>query len=105
MAAMLVEIDGRPFAVPIDRIERTVRLADHTVRSVAGAKMLVMRDGVLPIVDGGQRLCRVPTPDADHGVIVRTADSAPRPLGHAPGRPARARHPPAAGRGGRARRP
>jgi two-component system, chemotaxis family, sensor kinase CheA len=75
MAAMLVEIEGRPFAVPIDRIERTVRLTDHAVRSVAGARMLVMRDGVLPILDGGARLCRVPTPDADHGVIVRTADA------------------------------
>jgi len=75
MAAMLVEVDQRPFAVPIDRIERTVRLADHTVRSVAGAKMLVMGDGVLPIVDGGARLARNPTPEADHGVIVRTADS------------------------------
>jgi two-component system chemotaxis sensor kinase CheA len=75
MAAMLVEIDGRPFAVPIDRVERTVRLADQTVRSVAGARMLVLRDGVVPIIDGGARLCRVPTPDADHGVIVRTADS------------------------------
>jgi two-component system chemotaxis sensor kinase CheA len=74
VATMLVEIDGRPFAVPIDRIERTVRLADHTVRSVAGAKMLVMPDGVLPIVDGGQRLRRIPTPDAGHGVIVRSAD-------------------------------
>lgn len=75
MAAMLVEVDGRPFAVPIDRIERTVRLADHTVRSVAGSRMLVMGDGVLPIVDGGARLARKPTPEADHGVIVRTADS------------------------------
>jgi len=75
MAAMLIEVDRRPFAVPIDRIERTVRFADHTIRSVAGARMLVMRDGVLPIVDGGTRLARVPTPDADHGVIVRTADS------------------------------
>jgi two-component system chemotaxis sensor kinase CheA len=75
MAAMLVEVDNRPFAVPIDRIERTVRLTDHAVRSVAGARMLVMRDGVLPILDGGARLCRVPTPDADHGVIVRTADA------------------------------
>jgi two-component system chemotaxis sensor kinase CheA len=75
MAAMLVEVDERPFAVPIDRIERTVRLADHTVRSVAGARMLVMRDGVLPIVDGGARLARVPTPHADHGVIVRSADA------------------------------
>jgi two-component system chemotaxis sensor kinase CheA len=75
MAAMLVEVEQRPFAVPIDRIERTVRLADHAVRSVAGARMLVMDDGVLPIVDGGARLARVPTPDAGHGVIVRTNDS------------------------------
>jgi two-component system chemotaxis sensor kinase CheA len=75
MAAMLVEVDGRPFAVPIDRIERTVRFADHAVRSVAGARMLLMRDGVLPIIDGGTRLARVPTPDAGHGVIVRTADA------------------------------
>ena len=36
MAALLVEADGRPFAIPLDRIERTVRLADHTVRSVGG---------------------------------------------------------------------
>ncbi|MET0685982.1 MAG: chemotaxis protein CheA [Solirubrobacteraceae bacterium] len=75
MAAMLVEVEGRPFAVPIDRVERTVRFADHTVRSVAGRRMLVMRDGVLPILDGGARLARVPTPDADHGVVVRTADA------------------------------
>jgi two-component system chemotaxis sensor kinase CheA len=55
MAALIVEADGRPFAIPLDRIERTVRLADHAVRSVAGAKMLVMRYGVMPIVDAGAR--------------------------------------------------
>jgi two-component system, chemotaxis family, sensor kinase CheA len=75
MAAMLVEVEERPFAVPIDRIERTVRFADHTVRSVAGSRMLVMDDGVLPIVDGGARLARVPSPEAGHGVIVRSNDS------------------------------
>jgi two-component system, chemotaxis family, sensor kinase CheA len=75
MAALLVEVGGAPFAVPIDRVERTVRLADHTLRSVAGERMLVMRDGVLPLVDGGTRLSRAATPEADHGVIVRTADS------------------------------
>jgi two-component system, chemotaxis family, sensor kinase CheA len=75
MAAMLVEVEERPFAVPIDRIERTVRLADHAVRSVAGARMLVMDDGVLPIIDGGARLARVPSPDAGHGVIVRANDA------------------------------
>jgi two-component system chemotaxis sensor kinase CheA len=71
MAALLVEADDRPFAIPLDRIERTVRLADHTVRSVAGSKMLVMRDGVLPIVDASVRYGGSPSTDADHAVVVR----------------------------------
>jgi two-component system, chemotaxis family, sensor kinase CheA len=71
MAALLVEADGRPFAIPLDRIERTVRLADHAVRSVAGSRMLVMRDGVLPIVDAAERFGGTPRPDADYAVVVR----------------------------------
>ena len=73
MAALLVEADGRPFAIPLDRIERTVRLADHTVRSVAGSRMLVMRDGVLPIVDATERFGGSPAPDAEYAVVVRGA--------------------------------
>jgi two-component system chemotaxis sensor kinase CheA len=73
MAALLVEADGRPFAIPLDRIERTVRLADHTVRSVAGSRMLVMRDGVLPIVDAAQRFGGSPAPEAEYAVVVRGA--------------------------------
>jgi two-component system, chemotaxis family, sensor kinase CheA len=71
MAALLVEADGRPFAIPLDRIERTVRLADHTVRSVAGSRMLVMRDGVLPIVDAAERYGGSPVPEAEYAVVVR----------------------------------
>jgi two-component system chemotaxis sensor kinase CheA len=71
MAALLVEADGRPFAIPLDRIERTVRLADHAVRSVAGSRMLVMRDGVLPIVDAAERYGGSPAPEAAYAVIVR----------------------------------
>jgi two-component system chemotaxis sensor kinase CheA len=73
MAALLVEVEGRPFAVPLDRIERTVRLADHAVRSVAGRRMLVMRDGVMPMVDAARRYASGPAPDADHAVLVRGA--------------------------------
>jgi two-component system chemotaxis sensor kinase CheA len=73
MAALLVEADGRPFAIPLDRIERTVRLADHTVRSVAGSRMLVMRDGVLPIVDAADRFGCSPAPQAEYAVVVRGA--------------------------------
>jgi two-component system chemotaxis sensor kinase CheA len=71
MAALLVEADDRPFAIPLDRIERTVRLADHTVRSVAGSRMLVMRDGVLPIVDAAERFGGSPAPEAEYAVVVR----------------------------------
>jgi two-component system chemotaxis sensor kinase CheA len=71
MAALLVEADGRPFAIPLDRIERTVRLTDHTVRSVAGSRMLVMRDGVLPIVDAAERFGVSGAPEAAYAVVVR----------------------------------
>jgi two-component system chemotaxis sensor kinase CheA len=72
MAALIVEADERPFAIPLDRIERTVRLADHAVRSVAGQQMLVMRDGVLPVVDAGVRFGGTVT-GADHAVVVQGA--------------------------------
>ena len=96
MAALLVEVDGRPFAIPLDRIERTVRLADHTVRSVAGSRMLVMRDGVLPIVDASERFGGPTTPDAEYAVVVRGADRLAGRHRQRPVRPARAGHPPPA---------
>lgn len=76
MAALLVEASGLPFAIPLDRVERTLRLEDHAVRSVAGERMLVLRDGVLPLIDGGEALAGCDAPDEahDHAVIVRGLD-------------------------------
>ncbi|MCW2954982.1 MAG: CheA signal transduction histidine kinase [Conexibacter sp.] len=74
MAALLVETQGLPFAIPLDRVERTLRLQDHTVRSVAGARMLVLGDGVLPLIDAGERLGRGRGDAGEthaHAVIVR----------------------------------
>ncbi len=71
MAALIVEADGRPFAIPLDRIERTVRLSDQAVRSVAGQRMLVLSDGVLPIVDASVRFGGPEMPEADYAVVVR----------------------------------
>ncbi len=71
MAALIVEADGRPFAIPLDRIERTVRLRDQAVRSVAGRRMLVLSDGVLPIVDASVRFGGPEMPEADYAVVVR----------------------------------
>lgn len=53
MSALQVDIAGAPFAIPLDRIERTLRLSEQTVRSVAGRAMLVLDDGVVPVLDGG----------------------------------------------------
>jgi two-component system chemotaxis sensor kinase CheA len=71
IAALLVESGGKPFAIPIDRVERTVRLSDHAVRSVAGQRMLVLRDGVIPLVDAGQAIGSGISDGFDHAVIVR----------------------------------
>lgn len=77
MSALLVEAETMPFAIPLDRVERTLRLEDHAVRSVAGSRMLVLRDGVLPLIDAGEALAGrvVPSGEAhDHAVIVRGRD-------------------------------
>jgi two-component system, chemotaxis family, sensor kinase CheA len=74
MAALLVEAGGKSFAIPLDRVERTVRLADYPVRSVAGARMLVMPDGTLPLLDGAAALDRTPGDAADHAVLVHGND-------------------------------
>jgi two-component system chemotaxis sensor kinase CheA len=75
MSALLVEAGGLPFAIQLDRVERTLLLSDHTIRSVAGRRMLVMREDVLPVVDGAAALGHEPAGDAaTHAVIVRAGE-------------------------------
>jgi two-component system chemotaxis sensor kinase CheA len=71
MTALIVQADGRPFAIPLDRIERTVRTADHPIRSVAGRQMLVLNDGVLPLVDAAELFGGSKAVDAAYAVVVR----------------------------------
>jgi two-component system, chemotaxis family, sensor kinase CheA len=74
MAALLVEAGGRPYAIALDRVDRTVRLADHTVRSAAGQRMLVMRDSVLPLHDAASALGHQPADDCDFAVILHSQE-------------------------------
>lgn len=74
MAALLVQSGGLPFAIPLERVQRTVRLDDHAVRSVAGRRMLVLGDRVLPIRDLGEAVGHAPEPGQDHAVIVRSGE-------------------------------
>jgi two-component system chemotaxis sensor kinase CheA len=74
MSALLVQSGGLPFAIPLDRVQRTIRLADHAVRSVAGRRMVVMGDRVLALCDLGEAVGHPPTPGQDHAVIVRAGE-------------------------------
>jgi len=74
VSALQIDVAGAPFAIPIDRIERTVRLAEHGVSSVAGRRVLVLEDGVLPLLEGAAVFGREPVGDHELVVIVRGDD-------------------------------
>ncbi len=82
MSALVVEAGGQPFGIPLARVERTMRIDDHPVRSVAGAKMLVLKDEALPLrrgvdVFGGSAGSAADAKALDtHVVIVRGTDGA-----------------------------
>jgi two-component system chemotaxis sensor kinase CheA len=66
MAALHVEADGTPFAIPLERVERTLRLGEHAVRPGAGGPVLVLDDGELPLIDLGGAAGA----DRGHAVVV-----------------------------------
>jgi two-component system chemotaxis sensor kinase CheA len=74
VSALQVEVAGAPFAFPIDRIERTLRLSDGIVRSVAGRRMLVLEDDVLPLIDGADVFRRTAAGEPQFVVIIRAQD-------------------------------
>ena len=74
VSALQVDVAGAPFAIPIDRVERTLRLGEHTVRSIAGRRALSLEDGVLPLLEGADTFGRVSAGTNDLIVIVRGAD-------------------------------
>jgi two-component system chemotaxis sensor kinase CheA len=71
VSALHVDIAGGPYAIPLDRVERTLRLSEQTVRSVAGRRMLVLDDGVLQLLEGAEVFGRQPTGEHEFVVIVR----------------------------------
>jgi two-component system, chemotaxis family, sensor kinase CheA len=74
VSALQVDVAGAPFAIPLDRIERTLRLSEQTVRSVAGRPMLVLEDGVLPLLDGTAVFGRETGSQHEFVVIIRAQD-------------------------------
>jgi two-component system chemotaxis sensor kinase CheA len=74
VSALHVDVSGGPYAIPLDRVDRTLRLADQTVRSVAGQRMLVLDDGVLQLLDGADVFGRPSATEHEFVVIVRAAE-------------------------------
>jgi two-component system chemotaxis sensor kinase CheA len=72
MPALLVTVAGRTYAIALDRIDRTVMLSDHPVRSAAGQKMLVLGDEVLPLVDAATALGHPSCEDCEFAVVVHS---------------------------------
>jgi two-component system chemotaxis sensor kinase CheA len=74
VSALQVDVSGAPFAIPIDRVERTLRLGEHTVRQIAGRRVLSLEDGVIPLLEGAKTFGREATAEHDLVVIVRGED-------------------------------
>ncbi|HEY5430182.1 MAG TPA: chemotaxis protein CheA [Solirubrobacteraceae bacterium] len=74
VSALHVDVAGGPYAIPLDRVERTLRLSEQTVRSVAGRKMLVLDDGVLQLLDGTAVFGRQSAAAHEFVVIVRAQE-------------------------------
>jgi two-component system, chemotaxis family, sensor kinase CheA len=53
LPALLVGSNGSPYALPLERVEQTIRISDYALRSIAGAYAIVLRDAVLPLYDLG----------------------------------------------------
>jgi two-component system chemotaxis sensor kinase CheA len=73
LSALLVRSADGTFAIPLDRIDRTVRLGDHVVRSMRGRPNLMLDGLVVPIVDGARALARHSASEGDFAVLVRAA--------------------------------
>ncbi|MGH2858638.1 MAG: chemotaxis protein CheW, partial [Solirubrobacteraceae bacterium] len=74
VSALHVDVAGNPYAIPLERIERTLRLSEQAVRSVAGRRMLVLDDGVLQLMEGAEVFGRRTAGTHEFVVIVRTQE-------------------------------
>ena len=76
MPALVVQIGTARahYAIPIDRVQRILALADQSVRSMAGQPMLLLDDGTLPLHDGADVFGHPSDAAPEHAVIVRAGE-------------------------------
>jgi two-component system, chemotaxis family, sensor kinase CheA len=75
LPALLVDVDGSPFALPLDRVEQAIRIADYSLRSVNGQYAITLREKILPLFDLGECLGYPGVdPSTANAVVVRSRD-------------------------------
>jgi two-component system, chemotaxis family, sensor kinase CheA len=74
MPALLVRAGGRTYGIALDRIDRSVMLAEHPVRSAAGQRMVVVGEAVMPLYDAAAALGHPAEEDCEFAVIVHGND-------------------------------
>ena len=75
MQALILEVVGEYYAVPLNNIEEIVRPGDAQRGSVNGVDVLRLRDDVIPLIDLADVLSRPAGDDAgDFAVIANTGD-------------------------------
>jgi len=76
MSALLVDCDGLPYGIALNRVERTMRVQDGIVRSVTGRRMLVLDDEAIPLLRGRDVFGHKGPDGADdqHLVLLRAGD-------------------------------
>jgi two-component system chemotaxis sensor kinase CheA len=74
VSALQIDVAGASFAIPLDRVERTLKLDETCVRTILGRRVLDLDSGVIPLLEGAQTFERTPTGDHHVAVIVRGLD-------------------------------
>jgi two-component system chemotaxis sensor kinase CheA len=70
LPALLVEVNEAPYALPLERVEQTIRISDYTLRSIKGAHAIVLREQILPLYDLGWLLGGTPLVPGDAAAVV-----------------------------------
>jgi len=73
IAALLVTADALPYAIPLDRVVRTVRLDAVETRTVRGAPLLPLGDELLPLVPLAPSDSPAASPADAYAVVVSAA--------------------------------
>jgi two-component system chemotaxis sensor kinase CheA len=74
ISTLLVDAGGKTYAIALDRIDRTLMLSEHPVRSAAGQQMIVLGEGVLPLIDAGAALGHPIDEACEFAVVVHGHD-------------------------------